>query len=109
MSFIGCSLAVEPLAHMANGWNVPIITPVGNAATIGDKSRFPRLTRASTFMQNQFVEMIIYLMNYFNWKHMYIFNDQDELFSSLVALSFDEVLKVSGLPLCCNHTFIIIT
>lgn len=92
----GCSKAVMPLAHMANSWNLPIITPVGNTEIIGNKNQFPRLTRTSYFMQGQFADVAVFLMEEYLWNTVAVINDQGTLFYDLLGLTFDQILDVRG-------------
>ncbi|XP_076462188.1 atrial natriuretic peptide receptor 1-like [Babylonia areolata] len=85
--------AVEVVGHLANSWNVPIITPVGNTGSIADKTVYPRLTRISRFMQRQFVDMVLLLMNRYKWSHLVIFNDESSLFHDLTGITFDSILE----------------
>ncbi|XP_070181712.1 atrial natriuretic peptide receptor 1-like [Littorina saxatilis] len=88
-----CSTAVAAVGHLANSWNLPIITPVGNTEIIGDKQVYQRLTRLSRFMQGQFVDMMLVLMERYGWNKLVIFNDEATLFHQLTGITFDAVLQ----------------
>ena len=91
-----CSKAVEVLGYLANSWNLPIITPMGRAESVGDKGVFPRVTRVARLLQAQFVHTILLLMDHYNWTNVVILNDQDTIFHELLGMTVDVVLEVRG-------------
>ncbi|KAH9498148.1 hypothetical protein Btru_008389 [Bulinus truncatus] len=90
---ITCSRAVEIVAYMANDWNVPIITPVGNTENIGDKSVFPRLTRINPTMQSSIVDVVFYLLRKYGWRHAVFFYDIEETMGDLFGETFTKAFK----------------
>ncbi|GFS06198.1 guanylate cyclase [Elysia marginata] len=70
--FIGpaCSKAVEIVSYMANNWNVPVITPIGNTENIGDKTIFPRLTRINPWMQSALATTVFRLLDMYEWTNV---------------------------------------
>ncbi|KAK7498201.1 hypothetical protein BaRGS_00010461, partial [Batillaria attramentaria] len=89
----GCSKAVEPIGHLANSWDLPVITPVANTEIVGDKKVFPRLTRLSYFMQSNFVDMAIFLLQKYQWTHLVVINQEDSNIHDLIGLSFEAILQ----------------
>ncbi|XP_059159714.1 atrial natriuretic peptide receptor 1-like [Physella acuta] len=73
---------------MANDWNVPVITPVGNTENIGDKLLFPRLTRLNPLMQSSVVDTVFSIMRSNGWKHTVFFYDNDDTMGDLYGETF---------------------
>ncbi|GFO37650.1 guanylate cyclase, partial [Plakobranchus ocellatus] len=90
-----CSKAVEIVSYMANNWNVPVITPVGNTENIGDKTVFPRLTRLNSNMQSSLVATVFKLLEVYSWKRLALFYDDDFLVGDLLGESFTKSLKTT--------------
>ena len=85
---------MEPLGHLANAWNVPLLTPWGSAGSIGDKRVFPLVTRLTRFIQDQFVHTLLLLMAGYRWTRLVVLNDRDTAFHQLLGDTVDSILKV---------------
>lgn len=70
--------------NMAADWNLPLITPVGTSANLGDKSGLPTLTRLShSFMR--FAEFHKLTLLHFNWTDVAFIYDTGSFASTFNA------------------------
>ncbi|KAK3769288.1 hypothetical protein RRG08_057857, partial [Elysia crispata] len=97
-AFIGpaCSKSVEIIGFMANTWNIPIITPIGNTENIGDKTIYPRLTRINPWMQSALVTTVFTLLDMNHWKNVAFFYDDDVMLGDLLGETFTKSFKATA-------------
>ncbi|XP_070492916.1 atrial natriuretic peptide receptor 1 isoform X2 [Chironomus tepperi] len=122
ITFIGpaCAFALEPVARLADYWNVPIITGMGDqpptegelTVTSGilgrithkwknessffkDKTRYATLTRMS-YCQCRLKLVFASIFKEFNFKHVALLLDRSDLFSLTVGKNLEYGLKEDG-------------
>ncbi|XP_035776449.1 atrial natriuretic peptide receptor 1-like isoform X2 [Anopheles albimanus] len=120
IAFIGpaCAFALEPVAQLADYWNTPIITGMGDqppsegelSVTSGilgrlsnrwkndssgifkDKSRYQTLTRTS-YCQCRLKLVFSSIFRQFGWRHIALIIDRSDLFSLTVGKNLEYGLK----------------
>ncbi|XP_052866274.1 atrial natriuretic peptide receptor 1 [Anopheles cruzii] len=120
IAFIGpaCAFALEPVAQLADYWNTPIITGMGDqppqegelSVTSGilgrlsnrwkndssgifkDKSRYQTLTRMS-YCQCRLKLVFSSIFRQFGWRHIALIIDRSDLFSLTVGKNLEYGLK----------------
>ncbi|XP_055592109.1 atrial natriuretic peptide receptor 1 isoform X2 [Uranotaenia lowii] len=124
IAFIGpaCAFALEPVARLADYWNTPIITGMGDqppsegelSVTSGilgrlsnkwknestgifkDKSKYQTLTRMS-YCQCRLKLVFSSIFRQFGWKHIALLLDRSDLFSLTVGKNLEYGLKEEDL------------
>lgn len=92
----GCSFAVEILGYMAASWNLPLITPVGTKSSLSNKRDYNTVTRLSYDM-SKFAKFYRTLFNYFQWEHVAVIYDLDNIFSKIVGDSLHKDFEINRL------------
>uniref|UniRef100_A0A182QDM9 Receptor ligand binding region domain-containing protein n=1 Tax=Anopheles farauti TaxID=69004 RepID=A0A182QDM9_9DIPT len=94
IAFIGpaCAFALEPVAQLADYWNTPIITGMGDQGMFKDKSRYQTLTRMS-YCQCRLKLVFSSIFRQFGWRHIALIIDRSDLFSLTVGKNLEYGLK----------------
>nr|XP_029730687.1 atrial natriuretic peptide receptor 1-like isoform X2 [Aedes albopictus] len=130
VAFIGpaCAFALEPVARLADYWNTPIITGMGDqppsegelSVTSGilgrlsnkwknestgifkDKSKYQTLTRMS-YCQCRLKLVFSSIFHTFDWRHIALILDRSDLFSLTVGKNLEYGLKEEDLLTCVRE------
>uniref|UniRef100_A0A915KBJ3 Receptor ligand binding region domain-containing protein n=1 Tax=Romanomermis culicivorax TaxID=13658 RepID=A0A915KBJ3_ROMCU len=99
--FIGpeCSPALSVTALLASNLNLPVFGPFSMMASLGNKEKYPTLTRVSQYL-NQ-VEAVATLIAYYNWTRVAIIRNMGSICDSCLA-AINEALDYRDINLAAT-------
>ncbi|XP_055356487.1 guanylate cyclase 2G-like [Paramacrobiotus metropolitanus] len=91
-----CSEAVGYLADLAREWNILVMTAGGTDAALENKRRFPTLLRLAPFQQQDLTDVVMSLLQQYNWTNLaLICDDSATEFNTffLICRALPDVIK----------------